>query len=91
MRDRRLPPVGGDSALARSQVLQAPGGASGVASSRLGSFVANRLSAEGLGIGSWRELHLKLIERFAPASVIVTADFEMVHISRSVRRPLPAP
>ena len=56
------------------------------ATGRLGAFLASRPSPEDLGISSWRELHLKLIERFAPASIVVTADFEMVHISARAGR-----
>jgi two-component system CheB/CheR fusion protein len=32
---------------------------------------------------SWEELHYKLIERFAPPSVIVTRDHEIVHMSEN--------
>jgi two-component system CheB/CheR fusion protein len=90
VRERRLPPVAGDGVLLRSQLVS--GGAAAAAATglgtagRLASFLTSRPSPEDLGIGSWRELHLKLIERFAPASVIVTADFEMVHISEGAGR-----
>ena len=37
-------------------------------------------------VGSWRELHLKLIERFAPASLVVTDEQEIVHLSARAGR-----
>ena len=38
---------------------------------------------------SWEELHFKLIERFAPPSLIVTRDYDIVHVSENAG-PLPA-
>lgn len=35
---------------------------------------------------SWEELHLKLIERFAPPSLIVTRDYDIVHVSENAGR-----
>lgn len=35
---------------------------------------------------SWEELHFKLIERFAPPSLIVTRDYDIVHMSESAGR-----
>ncbi|HEV7574431.1 MAG TPA: chemotaxis protein CheB [Caldimonas sp.] len=84
VRDRRLPPPVGGGVLARSLALPLTGPAP--MSGRLGAFLTSRPNAEDLGVGSWRELHLKLIERFAPASVIITADYEMVHISERAGR-----
>ncbi len=43
-------------------------------------------SAGNAGVGSWRELHLKLIERFAPPSIVVTDDGEIVHLSERAGR-----
>ncbi len=45
-----------------------------------------RPSPDALGARSWRELHCKLIERFAPPSVIVTRDYDIVHLSESAGR-----
>ncbi|MEO6362482.1 MAG: chemotaxis protein CheB [Caldimonas sp.] len=39
-----------------------------------------------LGLGSWRELHLKLIERVAPASIVITDAYVIVHLSESAGR-----
>ena len=38
------------------------------------------------GAASWRELHFKLLERFAPPSVLVNAEHEIVHLSESAGR-----
>jgi len=38
------------------------------------------------GVRSWRELHLKLIERFAPASLVVAEEREIVHLSAGAGR-----
>ncbi len=35
---------------------------------------------------SWEELHFKLIERFAPPSLIVTRDYDIVHVSENAGR-----
>ncbi len=35
---------------------------------------------------SWEELHFKLIERFAPPSLIVTRDYDIVHMSENAGR-----
>jgi two-component system CheB/CheR fusion protein len=35
---------------------------------------------------SWEELHFKLIERFSPPSIIVTRDYDIVHVSQSAGR-----
>jgi len=53
---------------------------------RTAMFYMARPNAEAVGVGSWRELHLKLIERFAPASVVVTGDYEIVHLSERAGR-----
>src|SRR6185369_13274801 len=86
VRQRRLPPVASDGVLARLQAAHGAAGTGLGTPGRLASFLTSRPSPEDLGIGSWRELHLKLIERFAPASVIVTGDFEMVHVSERAGR-----
>ncbi|MGB8167924.1 MAG: chemotaxis protein CheB [Chthoniobacteraceae bacterium] len=41
---------------------------------------------DGLRAVSWEELHFKLIERFAPPSLIVTRDYEIMHISENAGR-----
>ena len=38
------------------------------------------------GAGSWRGLHLKLLELVAPPSVVVTAEHEIVHLSENAGR-----
>jgi len=82
VRDRRMPTPSGESTLARAlAIADSPVGAAAVIPRRSGAFLAQRPSPEALGVGSWRELHLKLIERFAPASVVVTADHDIVHLS----------
>lgn len=35
---------------------------------------------------SWEELHFKLIERYAPPSLIVTRDYDIVHVSENAGR-----
>jgi two-component system CheB/CheR fusion protein len=35
---------------------------------------------------SWEELHFKLIERFAPPSLIVTREYDIVHVSENAGR-----
>jgi two-component system CheB/CheR fusion protein len=47
---------------------------------------ALRPSASDAGVGSWRELHLKLIERFAPPSIVVTDEGDIVHLSERAGR-----
>ena len=90
VRERRLPQApGGESAIARSLLLHAGSGGKGapaIGGARIGNFFPQRPTPEALGAGSWRELHLKLIERFAPASIVVTANHEMVHISERAGR-----
>jgi two-component system, chemotaxis family, CheB/CheR fusion protein len=89
-RERRVPQLGAESALARVIGPQIDDKAlvatNGLALGRNASFFATRPSAEALGVTSWRELHLKLIERFAPASVVVTSEYEIVHLSDRVGR-----
>jgi two-component system, chemotaxis family, CheB/CheR fusion protein len=84
-RERRLPPSSGEATFLRSLALESRergGNAAAMRNTALAEpFLAARPSTDGLGVGSWRELHLKLIERFAPASVVVTSEHEMVHIS----------
>jgi two-component system CheB/CheR fusion protein len=41
---------------------------------------------EGMRAVSWEELHFKLIERFAPPSLIVTREYDIVHISENAGR-----
>jgi two-component system CheB/CheR fusion protein len=36
--------------------------------------------------GSWSEMHFKLIERFAPPSILVNADHDIQHLSQSAGR-----
>ncbi|HEY2190597.1 MAG TPA: chemotaxis protein CheB [Caldimonas sp.] len=84
-RHRRVPQIGAEGALARAMGLRLdgrPAAALGrIGIGRSAAFLTTRPSAEALGVSSWRELHLKLIERFAPASVVVTSDYEIVHLS----------
>ena len=83
-RDRRLPPPTGDSAFVRSLAIDGAERGDAGAAARNGAvqpFLTARPNTDALGVGSWRELHLKLIERFAPASIVVSAEHEMVHIS----------
>jgi two-component system CheB/CheR fusion protein len=48
------------------------------------ALVAVRHDAEAHDVRiSWEELHYKLIERFAPPSVIVTRDHDIVHMSEN--------
>ena len=91
-RERRVPQLAADGALVRSLALLGEGKQVGVATAagfgaaRNAAFFTARSSAEALGVGSWRELHLKLIERFAPASVVVTSEYEIVHLSERAGR-----
>jgi len=88
VRERRPPALAPEATLARSLGLH-EGGAGGhgaVSAPGRAPFLALRPSPETLGVSSWREVHLKLIERFAPASIVVTGDFEMVHISERAGR-----
>jgi two-component system CheB/CheR fusion protein len=56
------------------------------------SFGARMQSALEGGFGadspevSWEEVHFKLIERFSPPSVIVTRDYDIVHVSQNAGR-----
>ncbi|HEY2561565.1 MAG TPA: chemotaxis protein CheB [Caldimonas sp.] len=87
-RDRRVPQIGVEGALARALELpldaKPAGSMPGIG--RGAAFFTARPSAEALGVSSWRELHLKLIERFAPASVVVTSEYEIVHLSERFGR-----
>ena len=38
-------------------------------------------SASAAGVTSWRELHLKLIERIAPPSIVISDEGDIVHLS----------
>jgi len=83
VRERRLPRLVGEVALARSLDVKEPGASVNgpIVVPPRGGFFPLRPSPEALGVSSWREVHLKLIERLAPASIVVTGDFEMVHLS----------
>ena len=88
VRERRLPRLVGRSdagALARPQGARRQRNGPIVVPPR-GGFFPLRPSPEALGVSSWREVHLKLIERLAPASIVVTGDFEMVHLSERAGR-----
>jgi two-component system CheB/CheR fusion protein len=84
-RERRLPPVVADPVLVRSPAPDPRGRSAAGGAARPAAmhepFFAERPGGESLPVGSWRELHLKLIERLAPASIVVTPEHEMVHIS----------
>jgi len=86
----RLPPPGEQSTLARALELQErnrDGPVPGLALPHRFLLAAQmRRSPAALGVGSWRELHLKLIERFAPPSVVVTDEYEIVHLSERAAR-----
>jgi two-component system CheB/CheR fusion protein len=89
VRERHVPMLP-DRDAARSIVPQLDGRTAsapvGSGVGRAAMFYMARPSAEAVGVGSWRELHLKLIERFAPASVVVTGDYEIVHLSERAGR-----
>ncbi|HEX4234079.1 MAG TPA: chemotaxis protein CheB [Caldimonas sp.] len=87
-RERRVPQIGAEGVLLRAMAPQVDGKAAAALGGigRNAAFFTPRPSAEALGVSSWRELHLKLIERFAPASVVVTSDFEIVHLSERFGR-----
>ena len=53
---------------------------------RAGSRTVRRRSPANIGVATWRELHLKLIERLAPPSVVVTDEYEIVHLSERAAR-----
>ena len=82
---QRLPAPSGDSTLARALELQERSRDShlpGLAlPHRFATAAERRPGLPAVGIGSWRELHLKMIERLAPPSVVVTEEHEIVHLS----------
>jgi len=47
------------------------------------SFAARSTGAKAEDPGSWSELHYKLIERFAPPSVLVDREYRIQHLSES--------
>lgn len=51
-------------------------------SSRATTAVQRSLPAEAQPV-SWEELHFKMIERFSPPSIIVTRDYDIVHVSQN--------
>jgi len=88
-RQRLLPP-GDQSTLARALELQErsrDGHVPGLALPHRFLLASQLQRAPATaGVGSWRELHLKLIERFAPPSVVVTDEYEIVHLSERAAR-----
>jgi two-component system CheB/CheR fusion protein len=87
---QRLPAPSDQSTLARALELQErtrDGHVRGLAlPHRFIAPPALRPSPLTAGVGSWRELHLKMIERFAPPSVIVTDEYDIVHLSERAAR-----
>ena len=47
--------------------------------------IAHRADGESPAV-TWSELHFKLIERFAPPSLMVNAEYDIVHLSESAGR-----
>ncbi|RYZ07524.1 MAG: hypothetical protein EOO73_11100 [Myxococcales bacterium] len=82
-----LPVPSGPSTLARALALQERNDGAGPATTQLAAAAASP------GFGSlkvpltdrlpWSELHLKLIERLAPPSLVVNAEYDIVHLSDS--------
>lgn len=80
-----LPVPLGQSTLARALALQERNGGEGPATSRVSTAAAS------VGIGSlkhpiseqmsWSELHLRLVERLAPPSLVVNGEQDIVHLS----------
>jgi two-component system CheB/CheR fusion protein len=58
--------------------------AAGVLASRLGNLGLPPRTEEERG--SWSELHLKLIERLGPPSLVVDKDYDIVHLSENAGR-----
>jgi two-component system, chemotaxis family, CheB/CheR fusion protein len=87
---QRLPPPNDQSTLARALELQErsrDGDVPGLAlPHRFPIAPQLQRSPASAGVGSWRELHLKLIERFAPPSVVVTDEYGIVHLSERAAR-----
>jgi two-component system CheB/CheR fusion protein len=86
-----LAPLGGQSSLARSLEMQDLSRGGPVLPQ--GRSVPGRVptawtrpSPGDLGATSWRELHLRLIERLAPPSIIVNDSCGIVHLSESAGR-----
>jgi two-component system, chemotaxis family, CheB/CheR fusion protein len=87
---QRLPQPGDQSMLARALEVQErsrDGHVPGLAlPHRVLVGAPLRPSPSTAGVATWRELHLRLIERFAPPSVVVTDEFEIVHLSERAAR-----
>ena len=87
---QRLAPPSDQSTLARALELQErtrDGQVPGLALPHRFLLAAQmQRSPATAGVGSWRELHLKLIERFTPPSVVVTDEYEIVHLSERAAR-----
>ncbi len=89
---RQLPLAAAQSALAlsldfaaRQPDRMAPSiGPAGAA--RFGAASRLRPKPGDVGVSSWRELHLKLIERLAPPSVLVDQAHTIIHLSESAGR-----
>jgi two-component system CheB/CheR fusion protein len=81
-----LPLPAGSSTLARALELQdrADPGVSLAAKSGLsGVATPGNLRAANPDRLAWSELHLKLIERFGPPSLVINGDHEILHLSES--------
>lgn len=83
-----LPLPSGPSTLARALAAQEREAGASLATKILGLLPgsvahANRAATERL---PWSELHLKLIERFGPPSLIVSAEHDILHLSEGAVR-----
>jgi two-component system, chemotaxis family, CheB/CheR fusion protein len=80
-----LPVPSGPGTLARALALQERG-EPGITLASKGLPASSPARAGSLWVASqdmsWGELHLKLIERFGPPSLIVNADHEILHLSQ---------
>jgi two-component system CheB/CheR fusion protein len=84
-------PSSGPGSLARSLELRELGRDGALAQPGVGlprriQAAWGRPSPGDVGVSSWRELHLRLIERLAPPSIIVTDSHSIVHLSESAGR-----
>ncbi|MEO7338530.1 MAG: chemotaxis protein CheB, partial [Caldimonas sp.] len=87
---KRLPLVTGQTTLARALALQDRDGYAvppGLGlRERFGVATTLPPTPADAGAESWRELHAKLIEKLAPPSVVVTRDYDIVHLSQQAWR-----
>jgi two-component system CheB/CheR fusion protein len=88
---QRMPAPSGEGTLARSLALQERARETHPVPPGLG--LPNRALLAGMrptpaaaGAASWRELHLRMLERIAPPSLLVTDEYEIVHLSERAGR-----